>query len=401
MFTKYSDELEKDMRSLYDSLSEKDRRRYAAIEAKKLGHGGIIYIATLFDCDEKTIRKGLKELASKESLEQATIRRSGGGRKPTIAKTPDIDEIFLEILREHTAGDPMDEKVKWTNLKRGEIREKLRKKGIKVSVNIVKKLLKKHGFVKRKALKKTSTGQHKNRDQQFKKIAKLRAKYENSDNPVISIDAKKKESIGNLYRDGHLETTETIEVFDHDFPNLADEKVSLYSVYDLKNNESFVNISTSCDTSDFVCDSIKMWWNTIGKRKFPYAVLIFILADGGGSNGSRHHVFKESLQNLSNELNIELRIAHYPPYTSKWNPIEHRVFPHITRSLSGVILLSVLMLKELIKKTKTKTGLKVFARISKKIYEKGKKVASDFYEHANIKFDIVLGEWNYTVSPIL
>ena len=112
-----------------------------------------------------------------------------------------------------------------------------------------------------------------------------------------------------------------------------------------------------------------MWWNTIGKRKFPYAVLIFILADGGGSNGSRHHVFKESLQNLSNELNIELRIAHYPPYTSKWNPIEHRVFPHITRSLSGVILLNVSMLKELIKKTKT--GLKVFARISKKIYTKG------------------------------
>jgi len=401
MFTKYSDEIEKDMRSLYDTLSEKDRRRYAAIEAKKLGHGGIVYIATLFDCDEKTIRKGIKEFTNKESLGQTTIRRSGGGRKPTIPNTPDIDEIFMEILREHTAGDPMDEKVKWTNLKRGEIREKLRKKGIKVSVNIVKKLLKKHGFVKRKALKKTSTGQHKNRDQQFKKIGKLRAKYENSDNPIISIDAKKKESIGNLYRDGHLETTETIEVFDHDFPNLADKKVTPYAIYDLKNNESFVNIGTSCDTSDFVCDSIKMWWNTIGKRKFPNATSILILADGGGSNSSRHHVFKESLQNLSTELNIEFRIAHYPPYTSKWNPIEHRVFPHITRSLSGVILLSVSMLKELIKKTKTKTGLKVFARVSKKIYEKGKKVASDFYEHANIKFDRVLGEWNYTVNPIL
>ena len=363
MFTKYSDELEKDMRYRNDSLSEKDRRRYAAIEAKKLGHGGIVYIATLFSCDEKTIRKGLKELANKESLEQATIRLPGGGRKPTIPNTPNIDEVFLEILRDHTAGDPMDEKIKWTNLGRGEIRIMLRKKGIKDRYNIVKKLLKKHNFVKRKALKKTSTGQHKNRDQQFKKISKLRAKYENSDNPIISIDAKKKESIGNLYRDGHLETTETIEVFDHDFPNLADEKVALYSVYDLKNNESFVNISTSCDTSDFVCDSIKMWWNTIGKRKFPGATSILILADGGGSNGSRHHVFKESLQNLSSELNIELRVAHYPPYTSKWNPIEHRVFPHITSSLSGVILLSVSMLKELVKKTKTKTGLKVFARV--------------------------------------
>ncbi len=352
-------------------------------------------------CDEKTIRKGLKELANKESLEQATIRRSGGGRKPTIPNTPNIDEIFLEILRDHTAGDPMDKKIKWTNLTRHEIREKLGKKGIKVSVNLVKKLLKRHGFVKRKALKKTSTGQHKNRDQQFKKIAKLRAKYEKSDNPIISIDAKKKEFIGNLYRDGHLETTETIEVFDHDFPNLAEKKVTPYAIYDLKNHESFVNLGTSCDTSDFVCDSIKMWWNTIGKRKFPNATSILILADGGGSNGSRHHVFKESLQHLSNELNIELKMAHYPPYTSKWNPIEHRVFPHISRSLSGVILLSVSMLKELIKKTKTKTGLKVFVRVSKKVYHTGRKVASHFYEHANIKFDKVLGEWNYTVSPIL
>jgi hypothetical protein len=293
----------------------------------------------------------------------------------------------------------MDEKIKWTNLTRAEIREQLCKKGIKVSVNIVKKLLKKHGFVKRKALKKTSTGIHKNRDQQFKKIAKLRTKYEKSDNPIISIDAKKKESIGNLYREGHLETTETIEVFDHDFANLAEKFVPPYAIYDLKNNESLVNIGTSCDTSDFVCDSIKMWWNTLGKRRFLHATSILILADGGGSNGSRHHVFKESLQRLSTELNIELRIAHYPPYTSKWNPVEHRVFPHITRSLSGVILLSVSILKELIKKTKTKTGLKVFVRVSQKVYETFNAVANDFYEYAKIKFDTVLGHWNYVVNP--
>ncbi|RKZ38684.1 MAG: ISAzo13 family transposase [Gammaproteobacteria bacterium] len=219
-------------------------------------------MATLFGCDEKTIRKGIKERANPESLEQTTIRRSGGGRKCEMSKNPDIDEIFWEILREHTAGDPMDEKIKWTNLTRHEIREKLNKKGIKDRYNIVRKLLKKHGFVKRKALKKTSTGQPKNRDKQFKKIASYRTEYENSENPIISIDASIKESIGNLYREGHLETTETIEVFDHDFPNLADKKVTPYAIYDLKNNESFVNIGTSCDTSDFVCDSIKMWWNT-------------------------------------------------------------------------------------------------------------------------------------------
>jgi hypothetical protein len=259
--------------------------------------------------------------------------------------------------------------------------------------------LKKHGFVKRKAVKKKATGTNENRDAQFKNIKKLRAQYEKDNNPIISIDAKKKEPIGNLYREGYLETTQPVEVFDHDFPSLAEFKASLYAIYDLKNNESFVNINTSADTSDFACDSIKMWWNTIGKNKYSDATSILILADGGGSNSSRSHQFKESLQILSNQLGIELRIAHYPPYSSKWNPIEHRVFPHITRSLSGVILLNITILKELIKKTTTSSGLKVFVRISKKVYTTGKKVAKDFYDHAKIKFDDVFGQWNYTISP--
>ena len=399
MFEEYSAELKNNMQSLYDSLSEKDRRRYAAIEAKKLGHGGITYIATLFNCDVKTIRKGISELENKNCMDQERVRSPGGGRLSAIDIHVNIDRIFLDVLREHTAGDPMDEQIKWTNLTRNEIREKMQKSGIKISVNIVKKLLKKHGYVKRKALKKKSTGQNKDRNKQFETIIKHKSDYENSINPIISIDAKKKESIGNLYKEGYLETTETIEVFDHDYAYLEEAKASLYSIYDLKNNEAFVNINTSCDTSDFACDSIRMWWNTIGKNKYPGATSILILSDGGGSNSSRHHVFKESLQNLSNELNIELRMAHYPPYTSKWNPIEHRVFPHITRSLSGVILVNISILKELIKKTTTKTGLKVFARMSKKIYATGKKVASDFYEYANITFDAVLGKWNYVVNP--
>lgn len=180
---------------------------------------------------------------------------------------------------------------------------------------------------------------------------------------------------------------------------MAEQKVTPYAVYDLKNNECFVNIGTSKDTSDFACDSIKMWWNTIGKNKYQNATSILILADGGGSNSSRHHVVKESLQNLSNDIGIELRMAHYPPYTSKWNPVEHRVFPHITRSLSGIILLTITIMKELIQKTTTKTGLKIFTRVSNKVYELGRKVASNFYEYANIQFDEVLGVWNYAVNP--
>ena len=394
----YTEE-EKYMRAFYRSLSEKDRRRYAALESIRIGYGGITYISFILGCDEKTIRRGILELNDEKSMEQPHIRKPGGGRKSKLEKYENINEIFLEILQKHTAGDPMDEKVKWTNLKRREISELMRKKGIKISRNLVRKLLKKHGYVRRKALRKNSTGEHKDRDSQFRKIARLRKEYDNSNNPIISIDAKKKELIGDLHRDGFLECTETVKVYDHDYRHLAEDKVTPYAVYDLKNNECFVNLGCSDDTIDFACDSIKTWLNTIGKKRFPNATSILILSDGGGSNSSRHHVFKESLQAAAIDLNLELRMAHYPPYTSKWNPVEHRVFPHITRSLSGVILVSIAILKELIKKTKTKNGLKIFTRISKKIYKKGKSVAVDFYEKANIKFDRFLGQWNYIVKP--
>ncbi len=311
MFVKYCAELENDMQTLFKSLSEKDRRRYAAIEAKKLGYGGIIYIATLFDCDEKTVYKGFNELGCEESMSQPTIRQPGGGRNSTIENHENIDKVFLDILREHTAGDPMDEKVKWTNLTRGEIREQMRKKGILISVNIVKKLLKKHGYVKRKALKKKAIKQNVDRDKQFRKIEKLKALFRRNKNPIISIDAKKKESIGNLYREGYLETTETIEVYDHDYSYLEEAKASLYSIYDLENNEAFVNINTSSDTSDFACDSIKIWWNTIGKKRYPNATSILILADEptGQLDSKNTQAVKELLHKIAQEFETTILVV--------------------------------------------------------------------------------------------
>lgn len=388
------------MKSFYNSLSEKERRRYAALESCKLGHGGTDYISCVLLCDEKTIRAGLKDLNDADKMRAERIRAAGGGRKSSLDKYLNINEVFLDVLRNFTAGDPMDEKVKWTNLSKAEIRDLMKNQGIVISRNIVKKLLKKNGYVKRKLLKMKSIGEHENRDEQFVKISGLRKKYDKSPNPVISIDAKKKEYIGNLYRDGRVECTDPMEVLDHDFPDLAEQKVTPYAVYDIKNNECFATLGTSNDTSDFACDSIKRWWNVIGKKRYPQATSILILADGGGSNSSRHHVFKQSLQNLANDMQIELRMAHYPPYTSKWNPIEHRVFPHITRALAGVVLSTVPLLKELVKNTKTKTGLKVFARVTNKTYKKGLKVADDFYVNAKIKFDKILPQWNYVAKPV-
>ena len=172
-----------------------------------------------------------------------------------------------------------------------------------------------------------------------------------------------------------------------------------YTIYDIAKNTGFVNIGTSKDTSEFACDSIKQWWNKIGKLQYPDTSSILILADGGGSNSSRHYIFKEDLQKLVNEIGIEIRMAHFPPYTSKWNPVEHKVFPHITRSLKGVILRNYEFVKELIENTNTKTGLKIIAEITNKIYKTGRKYAKGFKENMKIIADDYLGKWNYRAIP--
>ncbi|MFZ2808541.1 MAG: ISAzo13 family transposase [Desulfosalsimonadaceae bacterium] len=233
------------------------------------------------------------------------------------------------------------------------------------------------------------------RDAQFARIAELRDSYDAAGNPVVSVDTKKKEQIGNLYRDGKIYTTETIEVFDHDFPSLAEGVAVPHAIFDIKRNEAYVCIGTSRDTSEFSCDSIRSWWQNYGILHYPFATSILMLMDGGGSNSSRHYIFKQDLLALAEEIGIEIRVAHYPPYTSKWNPIEHRVFPHIARALQGMILTSHLLMKELIEKATTSTGLKVFACIFNRVYETGRKVAEGFKESMRIVFDEHLGQWNY------
>jgi hypothetical protein len=227
----------------------------------------------------------------------------------------------------------------------------------------------------------------------------LKAAYEAQGNPVVSVDTKKKERIGNLFREGKLYAAETIEVLDHDFPSLAEGVAIPHTVYDIARNEAYVSIGTSHDTAEFACDSIRHWWNNYGKLHYASATSILMLMDGGGSNSSRHYVFKQALQALVDEIGVEIRIAHYPPYTSKWNPIEHRVFPHITRALQGAILTSLQLTQELIGSASTKAGLKVVACILDKVYATGRKVAAGFKESMRIIFDKHLGQWNYTAVP--
>ena len=205
--------------------------------------------------------------------------------------------------------------------------------------------------------------------------------------------------IGQLYREGQTYTQAPIEVYDHDWPKLAKAKAIPHGLYDLQHNLGYLQIGTSHDTSAFACDSIRYWWQTYGSVLYPFATSILLLCDGGGSNSSRTYLFKAALQQLSNEVGIEIRIAHYPPYTSKYNPIEHRLFPHVSRVCEGVIFDSVETVKDLMATATTRTGLKVFTTILDNVYQTGQKVAEDFKKNMSIVFDEVLPQWNYTAQP--
>ena len=398
----YDCETEEAMRCFYNSLNEKDRRRYAGVEALKIGYGGRSYIAEVMGCSRRTVSKGACEVSNlpKKEVDQR-IRKKGGGRKSYKEKCAEIDEKFLLVLREHTAGDPMDEKVLWTDLTLGKIVKALREDhGIRVSKWVVRRLLKKHNYRRRKAQKRRTMKQVAHRNAQFEKIAQLIAEYQAAGNPVISMDTKKKEHLGNFYRDGHLYTLKELQTYDHDFKSFAEGLIIPHSLYDVGLNIGYIQIGTSHDTSEFACDSFRHWWFTYGKQNYPNATSILVPCDGGGSNSSRHYLFKQDLQILADEIGIEIRIAHYPPYCSKWNPIEHRLFPHVTRACQGVIFTSTELVKELMEKTHTKTGLKAFVHIIDLVYQTGRKVATDFKENMRIVFDDFLPRWNYRAVPL-
>jgi hypothetical protein len=294
----------------------------------------------------------------------------------------------------------MDETIRWTNLYPWEIAQRLAERyEIKVSRTVIGQLLKKHHYRRRKALKQRTLKSVPYRNEQFENIARLIEAYETAGNPIMSMDTKKKEYLGNFYRAGQLYTVEALLTYDHDFTSLAEGVIIPHGLYDLKQNMGYIHLGTSKDTSEFACDCLRNWWLQQGQVDYPQATSILLLCDGGGSNSSRHYIFKQDLQALADEIGIEIRIAHYPPYTSKYNPIEHRLFPHVTRACQGVIFTSIDLVKQLIEKTTTSTGLKVTVQIVDKLYQTARKVADDFKETMRIVFDEFLPQWNYTAVP--
>jgi hypothetical protein len=317
-----------------------------------------------------------------------------------IETDPAIEANFHKVLEDHTAGDPMRPEVKWTNLSRRQIAARISGLGTPVSRHVVSQLLRKHRYRRRKALKKKTMGpRHPDRNAQFENIARLKAEYLKAGLPVISMDTKKKELLGDFYRDGTIDAQGTIETNDHDFGSMGSGTVIPHGLYDVGRNRGFLHLNTSHDTSELACDSLAAWWEDHGRSAYPRAEKILVLCDGGGSNSASRYVFKEQIQELANRLGVEIRVAHYPPYCSKYNPIEHRLFPHVTRACRGVIFRTLETVRYYMSKAETTTGLVVKVSILEKVYETGLKCAAGFKKTMKIVFDEILPKWNYRAIP--
>lgn len=303
------------------------------------------------------------------------------------------------MLDVRTAGDPDDETILWTDLSPPILAETMARLGTPVSAPTIADWLEDQNLKRRKIAKTVAGGQSPDRDAQFQRIALLKAEYQDAENPVFSIDTKAKEHLGQLFREGRVWTQQPFRAFDHDFPSWATGVIVPHGIYDLARNRGHINIGLSHDTSRFACDSFRWYWNRIGRQCYPRATSILWLCDGGGSNSATQYLFKRDLQKLVDDLGVEIRVAHYPSYCSKYNPIERRLFPHVTRACQGVLFDTLETVVDLMRKALTRTGLRTTVNVIRRIYETGLKVAADFKETMTILFDDKIPKWNYRAVP--
>jgi len=384
------------------ALDERLRRLISAAEAKVLGHGGITAVAESTGVSRRAIHTGLKELESRQLEEKPTgsrIRRPGAGRKSATEIDPTLQTDLELLVDPVTRGDP-ESPLRWTCKSLRTLADELGKMGHKVSHTHVGKLLVKLGY-SLQGNKKTIEGTgHPDRNAQFIHINEQVTNRLAKGEPVISVDTKKKELIGRFKNNGQTwrPKGEPTEVKIYDFIEEAG-RANPYGVYDIGADEGWVSVGTDHDTAAFAVQTIRRWWQVVGNKAYPNAKELFITADGGGSNGGRVRLWKLELQGLADEVGIPIRVSHYPPGTSKWNKIEHRLFSFITMNWRGEPLISHEVMLKLIANTKTKTGLSVKAELDKREYPKGIKVPDVEFATINMVRDDFHGEWNYSISP--
>jgi transposase len=387
-------------RAILADLDERASRRWAAAEAISLGRGGITAVSLATGISDRTIRTGIAELKSSAIIDPGRQRRPGAGRPSRQVEQPDLVKALERLVSSSTRGDPMSP-LRWTCKSTRILAKELRHQGFEVGSTKVSELLKAQGY-SLQANRKTIEGkQHPDRNAQFEFIAKRVKSQARSDQPAISVDTKKKEVLGKLKNPGrnYRKHKDPIKVATHDFPDKELGKAIPYGVYDMRLDEAGVTVGISHDTAEFAVAAIRRWWKKMGKRKYPKATRILVTADSGGSNSPRTRLWRVELQKLANETGMILELCHYPPGTSKWNKIEHKLFCHITRNWRGVPLETLEIVVNLISNTRTETGLEVHAWLDEKNYPKAKEVYEEELASVKIIRNKFHGEWNYEIQP--
>jgi len=385
------------------TLNEYQARLFVAEKALQLGRGGISHLSRLTGMSRVTITQGLSELRGGGKLRPAAagcVRRPGGGRKKVEEADPELLLRLKDIVEESTAVDPMSP-LRWTSKSTRTIAEELSRSGHAISSVTVGRCLEKMGYTLQANVKTREGPQHPNRDAQFRYLNRQVKAFRRSGDPVISVDTKKKELVGAFKNGGRrwLPKGKADRVFVHDFPHLGEGKAIPYGAYDIARNRAVVNIGVTHDTAEFAAESIRRWWRMDGRRHYLGASRLLICADGGGSNGSRTRAWKLHLQELSDETGMAITVCHYPPGTSKWNKIEHRLFSFISLNWRGKPLVNYETVVNLIGATGTRGGLKVKAVLDTNRYDTGVEISKEDIDRLRLKRHKVHPDWNYTLLP--
>jgi len=398
------EQIELKYRSLASVLDERARRHWAATEARAYGWGGVSAVSDATGMSPNTIRKGLAELVARESDPAAEVsarlRKPGGGRKRLTETDPQLSVALDRLVAPLTRGDP-ESPLRWTCKSTRHLAQELSRQGHPISARAVAHLLQVAGYSlqgNRKTLEGTA---HSDRNAQFEHINAQVKRFQQRGQPVISVDTKKKELVGPYKNHGRewQRKGEPEKVDVHDFPDPALGKVIPYGVFDLSRNEGWVSVGIDHDTAQFAVQAIGRWWQKMGNHRYPHARALLITADGGGSNGSRCRLWKVALQTLAGRLGLPIHVCHFPPGTSKWNKIEHRMFSHITQNWRGRPLVSHEVIVNLIANTTTRAGLTIRAELDRGTYPTGIKITNAELATLNLKLDNFHGDWNYTILP--